>query len=169
MGVFGLVTQEENSKKVKPIYVHSKVAIIDDTLMINGSTNMDNISFFYCSEVSAAIYNPDLAGYTRVRLGREHLGKYWDDRMIKDPKLMFDAFCSVATENMKHLKRGSPLVGRPIWMAPAENYDFLMKAVYYPNKLAKFLYKMGISTEELSQRFSNVSAEEVLPKIRARF
>lgn len=53
---------------VKPIYVHSKLSIVDDEWILTGSTNMDNMSFFYSSELSITITNAELARSTKVRL-----------------------------------------------------------------------------------------------------
>lgn len=168
VGIYGLAQQDQDIHKIKPIYVHAKLAIVDDTFLVNGSTNMDNISFFYCSEVSAAIHNPELAQETRVRLGQEHLGSYWREEMRQQPELMFDAFASMATTNISNLKHGKALIGRPIWMAPAENYDLLVKAAFYPNKVSKFLYKMGINTEEIRERVTSASIPSMLADARAR-
>jgi hypothetical protein len=59
-------------------------------------------------------------------------------------------------------------------MAPADNYHLLMKSVYYPNKLTKLLYKLGVDAEELSDRASvllpsveNISMPAFLPRLRA--
>jgi len=168
VGIYGLAQQDQDIHRIKPIYVHAKLAIVDDTFLVNGSTNMDNISFFYCSEVSAAVHNPELARETRVRLGKEHLGSYWREEMREQPEAMFDAFASMATTNISNLKHGRPLVGRPIWMAPAENYDLLVKAAYYPNKISKFLSKMGINTAEIRERVASSGLPASWADARAR-
>lgn len=49
VAVFGLCQSQSSS--LKPIYVHSKVAIVDDDFIVTGSANMDDMSFFYSSEV----------------------------------------------------------------------------------------------------------------------
>lgn len=59
--------------------------------------------------------------------------------------------------NDKSLNLGAPLVGRPVFMAPAEQYDTVLKRIYYPNKASKFLYKMGINTEDLIQTASGTN------------
>lgn len=123
---------------------------------------MDNISFYYSSEVSVAVANTDLATQARVRLGREHLGKYWKPEMKNNYKLMFDAFCKVATKNMQSIKSGHSPIARPVWMTPTENYNFLLKKVYYPNKVSKFLNKMGINTHQISERISSLSGSSIL-------
>lgn len=51
--------------------------------------------------------------------------------------------------NDKSLNAGIELVGRPVFMAPAENYELVLRRIYYPNKFTKILYKMGINTEDV--------------------
>jgi len=188
VGIYGLVVQHSTTHKIRPIYVHSKLAIIDDVLLVNGSTNMDNNSFFYSSEVSAAIYNEkvrrssravtsrdepssnrmllthnelgvvQLAKQTKDRLVREHLGDFYRPEMAHDFELVFEGFRSAATENNRVLSHKASaqnmLVARPVFMAPAENYHLVLKSVYYPNKLTKLLYKMGVDAEDLNDRVS---------------
>merc|ERR1711963_496384 len=45
VGVYGLVVQNQ-AGKLRPIYVHSKLIVVDDLFIITGSSNMDNNSFF---------------------------------------------------------------------------------------------------------------------------
>lgn len=59
------------AQHVRPIYVHSKMAIVDDEIMLTGSTNMDSMSFFHSSEVSVTITSKSLAKDTKARLVRE--------------------------------------------------------------------------------------------------
>jgi phosphatidylserine/phosphatidylglycerophosphate/cardiolipin synthase-like enzyme len=87
-----------------PIYVHSKVCIIDDVWMIVGSDNLNLRSWTNDSELSCAIIDErtderaplDPAGLgdgarvlardTRLRLWREHLGRVdGDDHDLVDP------------------------------------------------------------------------------------
>lgn len=162
VGIFGLIVQEETTNHIKPIYVHSKLALIDDNIMLNGSTNMDNISFYYCSEVSIAVQNPALVKSARIRLGKEHLGPFWRNEMEHDYVKMFDGFCRVASENMLNLRKGLSPSARPIWMAPAENYDFLLKTVYYPNKFSKLMNKMGVNTHQFTESLSSLPGATTL-------
>lgn len=80
---------------VKQIYIHAKVIILDDACLVIGSTNLDNISFFYSSELVAIIPEVSLAVNTKVRLVREHLGRYFKPEMEKDFDLIFETFRQV--------------------------------------------------------------------------
>jgi len=132
VGVYGLVNQDPVTKKVNAIYVHSKLVIVDDELVVTGSTNMDNVSFFYSSELSFTLYNKDLAYSLRKKLCQEHLGA---SATISDFDMCFNTFRKVANLNVESLKRGV-LSGRPVAMAPAENYALLLKQVYHTSTMA---------------------------------
>ena len=56
-----------------PVYIHSKVCVVDDHVLLTGSANMDNTSAFRSTELSASIHNKELARDTRLRLMEEHL------------------------------------------------------------------------------------------------
>jgi phosphatidylserine/phosphatidylglycerophosphate/cardiolipin synthase-like enzyme len=79
-----------------PIYVHAKICVIDDVLLIAGSDNLNRRSWTHDSEISCSVLDttPDerspidpgglgdgarrLARETRLRLWREHLGRVED-------------------------------------------------------------------------------------------
>jgi phosphatidylserine/phosphatidylglycerophosphate/cardiolipin synthase-like enzyme len=80
-----------------PIYVHAKVCIVDDVLLVIGSDNLNRRSWTHDSEISCAVIDTQLDGReptdpgtrgegarrlareTRLRLWREHLGRAADD------------------------------------------------------------------------------------------
>lgn len=80
-----------------PIYVHSKVCIVDDVWLAVGSDNLNRRSWTHDSEISCALIDDradsreptdpaglgdgarDLARSTRLRLACEHLGRASDD------------------------------------------------------------------------------------------
>ncbi|MEO7061185.1 MAG: phospholipase D family protein [Lapillicoccus sp.] len=57
-----------------PVYVHSKVCVIDDTWASVGSDNFNRRSWTHDSEVSAAVVDSDYARSLREELAAEHLG-----------------------------------------------------------------------------------------------
>jgi phosphatidylserine/phosphatidylglycerophosphate/cardiolipin synthase-like enzyme len=83
-----------------PIYVHAKVCVIDDVLLVIGSDNLNRRSWTHDSEVSCAVIDGEaderaptdpgglgdcarrLARQTRLRLWCEHLGR--DDGDVED-------------------------------------------------------------------------------------
>jgi phosphatidylserine/phosphatidylglycerophosphate/cardiolipin synthase-like enzyme len=93
-----------------PVYVHSKVCIVDDVWMAVGSDNLNRRSWTHDSELSCAVidrrrdgrFPTDPAGLgdgarvlardTRLRLAAEHLGRALDDvDDLVDPASWFEA------------------------------------------------------------------------------
>jgi phosphatidylserine/phosphatidylglycerophosphate/cardiolipin synthase-like enzyme len=87
-----------------PIYVHAKVCVIDDVLLVVGSDNLNRRSWTHDSEISCSVLDAQsdareptdpgglgdgarrLARETRLQLWREHLGRAdGDDADLVDP------------------------------------------------------------------------------------
>jgi phosphatidylserine/phosphatidylglycerophosphate/cardiolipin synthase-like enzyme len=64
--------------------------------MIIGSTNLDNMSFFYSSELSAVINNRQMVMETRQRLCREHLADFWREDKAQTFEGLFSLFEQVS-------------------------------------------------------------------------
>ncbi len=58
----------------RAIYVHAKVAIIDDEWFTVGSANLNERGMISDSEMNVAVRDPEIAHALRVRLWSEHLG-----------------------------------------------------------------------------------------------
>ena len=67
---------EADGEHYRPIYVHAKVAIIDDTWATVGSGNLNNRGMLNDVEMNVAALNPTLARGLRMMLWAEHLGLY---------------------------------------------------------------------------------------------
>ena len=63
----------------RPVYVHAKVAIIDDEWLTVGSANLNNRGFVTDSELNVVVRDPSLARALRMELWSEHLGIGADD------------------------------------------------------------------------------------------
>jgi len=75
--VFTLYTGARGPKErweFKPIYVHAKVAIVDDQWFTVGSANLNGRGMEGDSELNAQVRDPELARALRLRLWSEHLG-----------------------------------------------------------------------------------------------
>lgn len=57
----------------RPIYVHSKIAIVDDEWLMVGSANMNDWGFVTDSELNVLIHDAGLARDLRLDLWAEHL------------------------------------------------------------------------------------------------
>ncbi|MCA1004711.1 phospholipase D-like domain-containing protein [Rhodococcus hoagii] len=111
-----LVLDLENDRGI-PVYVHSKVCVVDDTWAAVGSDNFNRRSWTHDSELTAAVVDTerdvrapvDPAGLgdgarrfardLRLELAREHLGRRdGDDADLIDPERFFDAVRSSVDE-----------------------------------------------------------------------
>lgn len=75
--IFSLYTAAPEDRRAwiyKPIYVHAKVAIIDDEWCTVGSANLNGRGMEGDSEINAQVLDAGLARSMRLRLWAEHLG-----------------------------------------------------------------------------------------------
>eukprot|EP01126_Amoeba_proteus_P049171 TRINITY_DN5731_c3_g1_i1.p1 TRINITY_DN5731_c3_g1~~TRINITY_DN5731_c3_g1_i1.p1 ORF type:complete len:278 (+),score=62.12 TRINITY_DN5731_c3_g1_i1:532-1365(+) len=147
VGIYGLVNQDPIIKQVKAIYVHSKIIISDDKLIVTGSTNTDNVSFFYSSELSVQLRDSRCALSLRMKLFEEHLGEGFTDPSWDAG---FERFKEIAAANMVSLKQGM-ISGRPVSMAPIENYEFILRTLHNTSKITQLLTKFGLNPSDWQQ------------------
>lgn len=87
-----------------PIYVHSKVCIIDDTWGCVGSDNANRRSWTHDSELSCAVLDTESdaarswSQSLRLELAAEHLGSETSVEDLIDPVRAFDAFRTAAAQ-----------------------------------------------------------------------
>lgn len=74
----------------RPIYVHAKIAVIDDEWCTLGSANLNHRGLMTDSEINAAFADRALARELRVMLWAEHLGMTPDDVARADPVDLID-------------------------------------------------------------------------------
>ena len=81
---FCLATGAEVNGEVayRPIYVHAKVAIVDDVWTTVGSANLNNRGMRDDTEMNVAVLDPELARDLRLLLTAEHLGLVTEDTML---------------------------------------------------------------------------------------
>jgi phosphatidylserine/phosphatidylglycerophosphate/cardiolipin synthase-like enzyme len=94
------------------VYVHAKVGIIDDRLLIVGSANLNDHSMFNDTEAALVTDDAGLAAHTRRRLWAEHL-ECGEDEVEGDPAQIVDTrFWPVAEEQAARRRRGEPMTAR---------------------------------------------------------
>lgn len=90
-----------------PIYVHSKLAVVDDEWAIVGSANLDRMGVSHSSdwgdrgssEIAILVHGKDQALALRRMLVQEHLGPSKAPSKIDDFDAVFDAFAEAAKVN----------------------------------------------------------------------
>lgn len=72
----------------RPIYIHAKVAIIDDQWITLGSANLNNRGMRDDAELNVAIQHPQMAQGLRILLMAEHLGLCDEDTLFNIVEIM---------------------------------------------------------------------------------
>ncbi len=89
-----------------PLYVHAKIAIVDDRWLTIGSANLNDHSFFNDSEMNVVACDPVLVRETRLRLWAEHL-ECSSERVAAAPSRVVDELWRpTAVEQLARRKRG---------------------------------------------------------------
>jgi phosphatidylserine/phosphatidylglycerophosphate/cardiolipin synthase-like enzyme len=94
------------------IYVHAKVAVVDDRWLTVGSANLNDHSLFNDTELNVVTHDPQLARRTRLALWAEHLETSPQD-VEGDPTDVVDRrWRPVAEEQLQRRREGRPLTHR---------------------------------------------------------
>ena len=95
-----------------PIYVHAKIAIIDDNWLTLGSANLNEHSLFNDTEMNIVSHDVDLARKTRLRLWAEHL-ELPIEQIPPDPIQAIDELWKpISKEQLERRQAGQPLTHR---------------------------------------------------------
>jgi phosphatidylserine/phosphatidylglycerophosphate/cardiolipin synthase-like enzyme len=98
--------------RTDPIYVHAKIAIIDDNWLTIGSANLNEHSLFNDTEMNIVSHDARLARQTRLRLWAEHL-ELPIAEMPTDPiQVIDDLWKPISEEQLERRKIGHPLTHR---------------------------------------------------------
>jgi phosphatidylserine/phosphatidylglycerophosphate/cardiolipin synthase-like enzyme len=95
----------------EPVYVHTKVAIIDDVWATIGSSNICNRSFFGDTELNASFWHAETARRFRVDLLSAHHG---DDLASVSMADALDVLVMRADENRARKANDKPIPGHMI-------------------------------------------------------
>jgi phosphatidylserine/phosphatidylglycerophosphate/cardiolipin synthase-like enzyme len=97
---------------VDPIYVHAKIAIVDDRWLTIGSANLNEHSLFNDTEMNVVGHDPELARRTRLRLWSEHL-ELPAEEIPDDPVRAIDELWRpISEEQLERRLAGEPLTHR---------------------------------------------------------
>ena len=98
--------------QLDPIYVHAKVAIVDDAWLTIGSANLNEHSLFNDTEMNLVTHDTELATGTRHRLWAEHL-ELPVEQIRGDPIAVIDEYWKVISEEQLDRRTGGlPLTHR---------------------------------------------------------
>jgi phosphatidylserine/phosphatidylglycerophosphate/cardiolipin synthase-like enzyme len=107
--LLGATIQSRTGERSGPLYVHAKIAIVDDGWIAVGSANLNEHSLFNDTEVDVVSTDPGLARDTRLRLWAEHLERDVDE-VAGDPATVFDElWAPIAAEQLERRRAGAPL------------------------------------------------------------
>jgi phosphatidylserine/phosphatidylglycerophosphate/cardiolipin synthase-like enzyme len=112
-----------------PIYVHAKIAVVDDEWSVVGSANLDRFGMGGAtskqprgsSEMAILVHGKEQALALRNMLAREHLG-YGAPANLDDFNIVFDAFKNVAAKNGLPKDKG-PIIGHLVKHRVYEDID----------------------------------------------
>jgi phosphatidylserine/phosphatidylglycerophosphate/cardiolipin synthase-like enzyme len=122
VGTYSLVSQDKKSKKLRQIYVHSKLLIVDDKWITVGSANTDKNGFKDSTEVNVGVTSGSLARELRVRMWSEHMGllekpknstirQLADRSSIEDFSTGFEIWRKIADHNGSVIPQRSNIIG----------------------------------------------------------
>jgi phosphatidylserine/phosphatidylglycerophosphate/cardiolipin synthase-like enzyme len=98
--------------RADPIYVHAKVAIIDDRWLTLGSANLNEHSLFNDTEMNIVAHDAELAVRTRQRLWAEHLELPADQIPADATRAIDELWKPISAEQLERRTSGRPLTHR---------------------------------------------------------
>jgi phosphatidylserine/phosphatidylglycerophosphate/cardiolipin synthase-like enzyme len=97
---------------IDPIYVHAKIAIVDDNWLTIGSANLNEHSLFNDTEMNLVANDRELARETRVRLWSEHL-ELSPEEIPEDPAEAIDKYWRpISEEQLERRLAGEAMTHR---------------------------------------------------------
>ena len=114
---FALVGIASNSGRgdYQNVYVHAKIALIDDAWCTIGSANIGNRSFYGDTELNASFWHRPTVKGLRCDLLLEHLGR---DTESLDERAALRLYREIARKNAARRATGDPLDGLAFALDP---------------------------------------------------
>jgi phosphatidylserine/phosphatidylglycerophosphate/cardiolipin synthase-like enzyme len=111
-GRFLACTLYQSGSNGRPVYVHAKIGIVDDSWLTVGSANLNEHSLFNDTEMNTVAHDQALAKATRVKLWSEHLEQPVAE-LDHDPAEIIDQLWRpLAGEQLERRRQGQPLTHR---------------------------------------------------------
>jgi phosphatidylserine/phosphatidylglycerophosphate/cardiolipin synthase-like enzyme len=106
-----IYAREQNLRD--PVYVHSKIGIVDDRWLTLGSANLNAHSLFHDTEVNVVTLDERVARAARLRLWSEHLELSPEEIADADAIELIDEFWErISSEQLELLESGEALTHR---------------------------------------------------------
>lgn len=124
LSVFTLGAYEQYSSGrivYRPVYVHAKVAIVDDVWWTAGSANLNSRGLHSDAEINVSVLDATTAHDLRLRLWTEHLQPSASERAaLEEPGKGLAVMRASAQANLDRVRRGEPLAGHMLPYVAAE-------------------------------------------------
>ncbi|HEX4533998.1 MAG TPA: phospholipase D family protein [Rhizomicrobium sp.] len=102
--------------KLRNVYVHAKIMLVDDAWGTIGSTNIATQSFYCDTEMNASFWDAVVARDLRTRLFAEHLAT---DTSAMDDRTALKIYREIARANVQARERGEEMQGLAFALDPA--------------------------------------------------
>ena len=110
------IAAPQSDGRLKNIYIHDKIMLVDDAFATIGSCNIASRSFFGDTELNAAIWDEDFVRALRVELLQEHLGIDTSRMEIRDALALYR---EAARANAQSRHRSEAMNGLAFALDPA--------------------------------------------------
>jgi phosphatidylserine/phosphatidylglycerophosphate/cardiolipin synthase-like enzyme len=111
-GRFLACTLYQGGGGTRPVYVHAKIGIVDDTWLTIGSANLNEHSLFNDTELNVVTQDAALARDTRLRLWREHLDAPAPEIAGDPTEVIEKRWRPLAEEQLERRRAGRPTTHR---------------------------------------------------------
>jgi phosphatidylserine/phosphatidylglycerophosphate/cardiolipin synthase-like enzyme len=108
-GRFLACTLHQTGGDGRPVYIHAKIAIVDDEWLTLGSANLNGHSLFNDTEMNVVVQDPALAKATRLQLWSEHLERPAAEVDGDPARIIDELWKPLAAEQLERRQRGSAL------------------------------------------------------------
>lgn len=129
LAVFTLGADEHDSAghiAYRPVYVHAKVAIVDDAWWTVGSANLNSRGLHSDAEINISVLDATTAHNLRIRLWSEHLQPVSAERAaVENPGAGLAVMRASAQANLERVRRNEPLVGHVLPYVAADEAERL--------------------------------------------
>jgi phosphatidylserine/phosphatidylglycerophosphate/cardiolipin synthase-like enzyme len=103
---------QRGAEAARPVYVHAKIAIVDDRWMTIGSANLNEHSLFNDTEMNLVTHDPGGARATRLRLWSEHLERPPEELDGDPTEIIERIWRPLAEQQLQRRLDGLPLTHR---------------------------------------------------------